>query len=146
MTFATTSDTSGFTLSLPKAGGLLETYRATGTPIAARTPERPFSRIAYAAGHVVVDPLAACDPWLAPVIDWDRTLAFREHLWSLGLGIAEAMDTAQRGMGIDWPTALELIRRTSAAAGPGRLVASGCGTRPTGSRRCSHRRRRGARL
>ncbi|MDF2994990.1 MAG: hypothetical protein K0R27_627 [Xanthobacteraceae bacterium] len=128
MTFATTSDTSRLSLSLPKRGGLLETYRVTGTPIVARSPERPFSRIAYAAGHVVVDPLAAGDPWLSSAIDWDRTLAFREHLWSLGLGIAEAMDTAQRGMGIDWPTALELIRRTSAAAGPGRLVASGCGT------------------
>jgi hypothetical protein len=103
-------------------------YRVSGTPIVARSPERPFSRIAYAAGHVVVDPLAASDPWLSSTVDWDRTLAFREHLWSLGLGIAEAMDTAQRGMGIDWPTALELIRRTSAAAGPGRLVASGCGT------------------
>ena len=57
-----------------------------------------------------------CDPWLDAAIDWDRTIAFREHLWDLGLGVAEAMDTAQRGMGLDWPASLELIRRSVAAA------------------------------
>src|SRR5262249_57336612 len=60
----------------------------------------PFNRIAYAAAHVVADPLAHADPWLEPAIDWERTVAFRRHLWSLGLGVAEAMDTAQRGMGL----------------------------------------------
>jgi len=115
-------------LLLPRADRSIETYRLRGTPLVAGAPNRPFSRIAYAAGHVVVDPLASTDPWLAPTIDWDATLAFREHLWSLGLGIAEAMDTAQRGMGVDWPRALELIQRTSAAAGPGQYIASGCGT------------------
>ncbi|MDR6951533.1 hypothetical protein J2X65_000881 [Ancylobacter sp. 3268] len=115
-------------LILPKADGSLETYHLIGTPIMARKPAQPFSRIAYAAGHVVVNPLAVNDPWVSSVVDWDRTLAFREHLWSLGLGIAEAMDTAQRGMGVDWPTSLELIRRTSAAAGKNHLVVSGCGT------------------
>ncbi|MFK8253301.1 dihydrodipicolinate synthase family protein [Ancylobacter terrae] len=124
----TTTGSSGLALSLPRADGTLETYRLVGTPLSAEPPERPFTRIAYAAGHVVVDPLAPVDPWERAAVDWDRTLAFREHLWSLGLGIAEAMDTAQRGMGVDWPTSLELIRRTSAAAGPGRLVVSGCGT------------------
>ena len=63
-------------------------------------------------------------------VDWDATIAYRQRLWSLGLGVAEAMDTAQRGMGLDWPTSLELIRRSLDAARdvPGALVASGCGT------------------
>ncbi len=63
---------------------------------------------------MVADPLADNDPWLDAAIDWDRTIAFREHLWDLGFGVAEAMDTAQRGMGLDWPTSLELIRRSVA--------------------------------
>src|SRR5206468_7787422 len=89
-----------------------------------------FTRVAYSAAHVVADPLAANDPWLDAAIDWDATLAYRRHLWSMGLGVAEAMDTAQRGMGLDWPTSLELIRRSLDAARdvPGALVASGCGT------------------
>lgn len=88
-----------------------------------------WNRIAYAAAHVVADPLADNDPWLDTAVDWDRTLAFREHLWSLGLGVAEAMDTAQRGMGLDWPTSLELIRRATAQAkAGGHLIASGAGT------------------
>jgi hypothetical protein len=63
------------------------------------------------------------------VVDWDATIAYREHLWSLGFGVAEAMDTAQRGMGLDWPSALELIKRSTAAAKiRGALVASGAGT------------------
>ncbi|WP_425105999.1 dihydrodipicolinate synthase family protein [Ancylobacter sp.] len=119
---------SGLTVCLPRADGTLEAYRLTGTPLPATAPQRPFTRIAYAAGHVVVDPRAPFDPAVKTVVDWERTLAFREHLWGLGLGIAEAMDTAQRGMGVDWPTSLELIRRTSAAAGRDRLVVSGCGT------------------
>src|SRR5690606_40827177 len=63
-------------------------------------------------------------------IDWDATIDYRRHLWSLGLGVAEAMDTAQRGMGLDWPTSLELVRRSLDAARdvPGAVVASGCGT------------------
>ena len=78
---------------------------------------------------MVADPLADIDPWLETAIDWERTIAFREHLWDLGLGVAEAMDTAQRGMGLDWPTSLELIRRSVAAARPrGALVFSGVGT------------------
>jgi hypothetical protein len=90
----------------------------------------PFDRIGYAAAHVVADPLAEGDPWLDAAIDWERTVAFRRHLWSLGLGVAEAMDTAQRGMGLDWPTSLELIRRTLEAARdhPGALVGCGAGT------------------
>lgn len=88
-----------------------------------------WTRTAYAAAHVVSDPLAEADPWVDVAVDWDRTLAFREHLWSLGFGVAEAMDTAQRGMGLDWPTSLDLIRRsTELARGQGHLIASGAGT------------------
>jgi hypothetical protein len=89
-----------------------------------------FNRIAYSAAHVVANPHAAIDPWLQCAVDWDATIAYRQHLWRLGLGVAEAMDTAQRGMGLDWPTSLELIGRSVAAAKdfPGAMVASGCGT------------------
>ncbi|KAA9009454.1 dihydrodipicolinate synthase family protein [Histidinibacterium aquaticum] len=88
-----------------------------------------WNRTAYAAAHVVVDPLADYDPWLDAPLDWDRTLAFREHLWGLGFGVAESMDTAQRGMGLDWPTSLELIQRsTELAKSGGHLIASGAGT------------------
>jgi hypothetical protein len=87
------------------------------------------SRIAFAAAHTVLDPLRTAEPLTDPVIDWDATLAYREHLWSLGFGVAESMDTAQRGMGLDWPQALELARRSEAAAkARGALVASGAGT------------------
>ncbi len=90
----------------------------------------PFDRIAYSAAHVVADPAANIDPWLAASLDWDSTLNYRRRLWSLGLGVAEAMDTAQRGMGLDWPLSLELIRRSLDAAKdfPNTLIASGCGT------------------
>jgi hypothetical protein len=78
----------------------------------------------------VADPLADIDPWLDVAIDWDRTIAYREHLWDLGLGVAEAMDTAQRGMGLDWNTSRELIRRSlDAARGRrGALIFCGAGT------------------
>src|SRR3712207_9444759 len=78
---------------------------------------------------VVADPLADHDPWLEPRIDWDRTIAYRRYLWSLGLGVAEAMDTAQRGMGLDWEMSRALIRRSLEAARdvPGSLIASGAG-------------------
>jgi hypothetical protein len=94
------------------------------------TPKSPFNRIAYAAAHVVADPFADTDPWVDIAIDWNATIAFRRHLWSLGLGVAEAMDTAQRGMGIDWPTSLELIARSIDAAKnfPGALIACGAST------------------
>ncbi len=88
-----------------------------------------WTRVAYAAAHVVNDALAENDPWLDTNLDWDRTLAFREHLWSLGLGVAEAMDTAQRGMGLDWANSLELIQRSTAMArSGGHRIASGAGT------------------
>jgi hypothetical protein len=88
------------------------------------------SRIFFSAAHVAADPLADVEPWLSAALDWDATIAYRRYLWSLGLGIAEAMDTAQRGMGLDWPTALELIQRSVEAARdiPGALIFSGAGT------------------
>ena len=117
-------------LTLPVAGGTLAAYTLRGTTPVKPPPGVKFNRIAYSAAHVVADPLAAIDPWLQCAVDWDATIAYRRHLWSLGLGVAEAMDTAQRGMGLDWPTSLELIRRSLDAAKdvPGALVASGCGT------------------
>jgi hypothetical protein len=108
---------SSTTLQLPVAGGRLETYALRGSaPFVAAAPSRPFTRIAYSAAHVVADPFATVDPWLGTAIDWDGTIAYRQRLWRLGLGVAEAMDTAQRGMGLDWPTSLELIRRSLDAA------------------------------
>jgi hypothetical protein len=117
------------TLNLPVAGGRLAPY-ATKPPREFPAAKSPFNRIAYAAAHVVADPLADKEPWLDTAIDWERTIAFRRHLWSLGLGVAEAMDTAQRGMGMDWPTSLELIRRSLDAAKdfPRALIGSGAGT------------------
>ncbi|WP_188259923.1 dihydrodipicolinate synthase family protein [Azospirillum tabaci] len=118
------------TIKLPRADRSLESYEvapARGFP--AHT-DRPLNRVAYAAAHMVADPLADNDPWLTPAIDWDRTIAFREHLWDLGFGVAEAMDTAQRGMGLDWNASLELIRRslTAAKARGNALIACGAGT------------------
>ncbi len=119
-------------LPLPDDRGALRPYRLTNasSPFARVTPAQ-WNRSAYAAAHVVVDPLQPCDPWDgAPVIDWEATLRFREHLWRLGFKIAEAMDTAQRGMGLDWPGAKELIRRSVAHARtiPGADLACGVGT------------------
>ncbi len=117
-------------LTLPNASGKLEAYTLRGKAPAKPAKGVKFNRIAYSAAHVVADPLAAIDPWLQCAVDWDATIAYRQHLWSLGLGVAEAMDTAQRGMGMDWPTSLELIRRSIDASKdvPGALIASGCGT------------------
>ncbi len=119
------------TIDLPRADGTVHRYtlrerRTWPTPAPAATR----NRVAYAAAHVVADPLAARDPWVASPVDWDATLAFREHLWSLGFGVAEAMDTAQRGMGLDWPTSLELIDRSLklAHSRPGAVIACGAGT------------------
>ena len=118
-------------ITLPNPDRSIATYRLTGTPIPfEKHAAADFPRIAYAAAHVVADPLASNDPWLTPAIDWDTTLQFRHRLWDLGLGVAEAMDTAQRGMGLTWTDAQELIRRSQAEArtrGDG-LIAYGAGT------------------
>ena len=118
------------TLNLPTASDRLENYKLRGSVPLKPKSRKTFNRVAYSAAHVVSDPLALVDPWLQCAVDWDTTIDYRRHLWSLGLGVAEAMDTAQRGMGLDWPTSLELIRRTLDAARdvPGSQVASGCGT------------------
>ena len=116
------------TISLPLSESTA--YTLAG-PRAFALPARPFrTRIAYAAAHVVADPSAGGnDKSQPPQLDWDATLAYRRYLWSLGFAVAEAMDTAQRGMGLDWPTSRELIRRSLAEArSVGGLVASGAGT------------------
>jgi Protein of unknown function (DUF993) len=114
-------------IMLPDATGQRHTYAMVGTPVAAGKLPRDAARVVYSAAHVVADPFAAADPSGAAAVDWDKTMAFRRHLHGLGLGIAEAMDTAQRGMGLDWPGALNLIRRTRAEL-PDAMVANGCGT------------------
>jgi Protein of unknown function (DUF993) len=120
---------SSLSLKLPCANRSMETYRLAASRAFPERLQGTLNRVAFSAAHVVCDPFADVDPWLTAAIDWDRTIAFREHIWDLGLGVAEAMDTAQRGMGLDWPTSLELIRRSVAAAkARGALVFSGAGT------------------
>ncbi|WP_188822709.1 dihydrodipicolinate synthase family protein [Brucella endophytica] len=118
-------------IRLPVESGSIENYRLQGTPIPfEQRKSSDFNRVAFAAAHVVADPLAGNDPWLTPAIDWDATLRFRHRLWDLGLGVAEAMDTAQRGMGLAWPEARELIARSlrEAASRDDALIACGVGT------------------
>lgn len=115
------------TLMLPDPEGRLQPYSLTGTPISAVPLGPDPARIVFSAAHVVADPFAASDPTGTASVDWDATLAFRRYLDGLGLGIAEAMDTAQRGMGLDWPGALDLIARTKAEL-PEARVFNGCGT------------------
>jgi hypothetical protein len=122
------SVSSAQALLLPRADGSLERY-VPGEPAAFERPREPLrSRVFLAAAHVVADPLAGGDS-VAASIDWDATLDYRRHLWSWGLGVAEAMDTAQRGMGLGWPEARELIARSAAAAREsGGRLAAGAGT------------------
>ncbi len=121
---------SSLSLKLPNADRSIETYRLAASRTFPSKLEDTLNRVAFSAAHVVADPLADVDPWLTSAVDWDRTIAFREHVWDLGLGVAEAMDTAQRGMGLDWPTSLELIQRSvkAAKARGNALVFSGAGT------------------
>jgi hypothetical protein len=111
-------------LRLPSVDGRLIDYVLSGSIPPAPTSAPIQSRTAYAAAHVVADPLADNAPGAPAAVDWERTLSFRHHLWQHGLGVADAMDTAQRGMGLDWPTTRELIRRSGAEASAvgGRLV------------------------
>lgn len=117
-------------LNLPHADGTVRPYELVGNPIARPKAPPAFSRIAYAAAHVVSDPREDSDPWGNPAIDWDATMAFRHHLWGLGFRIAEAMDTSQRGMGLNWSGAQELIHRAliEARSVPGADLACGAGT------------------
>ena len=116
------------TIKLPHANGALREYTLREPPAFAK-PERLVSRTVYAAAHVVADPLGENCLGAPAVLDWETTLAFRHYLWSLGLGVAEAMDTAQRGMGLDWTTTKELIRRSATDAKlAGYPIACGAGT------------------
>ena len=117
-------------IRLPRSDGALTTLTLKAAPIRPQAQAPGFNRVAYAAAHVVVDPLRSTEPWGdEPVVDWDATLAFREHLYGLGFRVAEAMDTAQRGMGVGWPVARELIRRSLRhAASAGGVAACGVGT------------------
>ena len=117
-------------IKLPSAGGTLEEFRLSAPRDFGGTGRKAFNRIALAAAHVVADPLAPGNPWLDAGVDWDATIAYRRYLWSLGLGVAEAMDTAQRGMGLDWNNSLGLIRRSIEASKDieGAVLFSGAGT------------------
>ena len=117
------------TIRLPDFKGGLRAYEPRPEPLAV-TPGSPLtSRTVFSAAHVVADPYADVSPDSPAAVDWDATLAFRRHLWSHGLGVAEAMDTAQRGMGLDWAGAAELIRRSAAEAkAVGGRIACGVGT------------------
>ncbi|MCW2873501.1 dihydrodipicolinate synthase family protein [Actinacidiphila oryziradicis] len=116
-------------IHLPAADGTLYAYEPRTSPTAhAAAGGELRSRIVYSAAHVVADPFRSA-PDEPAAVDWDATLAFRRHLWSHGLGVAEVMDTAQRGMGLDWAGAAELIRRSSAEAkAVGGRIACGVGT------------------
>lgn len=118
------------TIRLPQADGTCHDYTLSEPGSFSIPASPPRSRIAYAAAHVVCDPLRTTSHTQPAPIDWEATLAYRRYLWSCGLGVAEAMDTAQRGMGLDWSTAQELIRRSLADARtqPGALIACGAGT------------------
>jgi hypothetical protein len=119
-------------MRLPTYESTIEDYTLTGDALTPRAPEVPLTRTAFAAAHVVSDPVAERDPWVGrPAVDWENTLRFRTWLWDQGLGVAEAMDTAQRGMGVDWETAKELIERSMRAAKAHPMqprVACGAGT------------------
>ena len=115
-------------IKLPRSDGSLEDY-AVREPVLFAKPAKPFTRKSLAAAHVVADPRSAKEPWLETAIDWEATLAYRRHLWSWGHGIAEAMDTAQRGTGLDWTSSLQLIEKSvTEAKSVGGFVASGAGT------------------
>ncbi|MBI2157081.1 MAG: dihydrodipicolinate synthase family protein [Candidatus Rokubacteria bacterium] len=111
------------TLTLPQKDGTLAPYTLSGRAPVMPPPGPIRSRIPYAAVHVVADPLANVHPALETRLDWDATLAYRRHVWSLGLAVAEAMDTAQRGMGLDWGRSVAEARTMSGA-----VLASGAGT------------------
>jgi len=106
---------SSLKINLPTDAGRLETFMLSEPRAYPDKAKGAFNRVAFSAAHVVANARAANDPWLDCAVDWDATLRYRDYLWDLGLGVAEAMDTAQRGMGLDWPTSLELITRAGKA-------------------------------
>ncbi len=102
---------SSLSLKLPNADRSVETYRLAASRTFPSKLEGTLNRVAFSAAHVVADPLADLDPWLTSAVDWDRTIAFREHIWDLGLGVAEAMDTAQRGMGLAYEEQIAAVEK-----------------------------------
>lgn len=114
-------------IQLPDTQGVLQTYALQGTPVQPSRLTPNSARVLYSAAHVVTNPFSDNDPTGPANVDWEKTMEFRHYLAGMGMGIAEAMDTAQRGMGLDWNGALELIRRTKEEL-PNALVANGCGT------------------
>ncbi|MEU8435949.1 DUF993 family protein [Streptomyces sp. NPDC029216] len=113
-------------IRLPSADGGFRLHRPSAAPLGPFRCRPARSRVFYAAAHVAA---AAAPGGGGPVVDWEATLAFRHRLWELGLGVAEAMDTAQRGMGLGWPGAAELIRRSTAEArAVGGRIVCGAGT------------------
>ncbi|HZR29497.1 MAG TPA: dihydrodipicolinate synthase family protein [Terriglobales bacterium] len=124
-------------LKLPRKGGSLSEYRLSGRSLARPSATKFRSRVAYAAAHVVLDPVRTYDPVTAPVLDWEATLAYRRYLWSLGFGVAEAMDTAQRGMGLTWELARELMQRSiREAQSANGLIACGAATDQLSEKKC----------
>jgi hypothetical protein len=126
---------SSLKINLPTDVGKLETFILSEPRAYPDKASAAFNRVAFSAAHVVADARAANDPWLDASLDWEQTLRYREYLWDLGLGVAEAMDTAQRGMGLDWLTSLDLITRAVKAGkawesrnGRPALIFSGAGT------------------
>jgi hypothetical protein len=118
------------TVKLPRADGTIYEYTLGPAADFALAPDPIKSRIGFAAVHVVADPLADLNPTLDVKVDWEATIAYRRYVWSLGLAVAEAMDTSQRGMGFPWSAAKELIKRSVAEARTmsGAVVFSGAGT------------------
>ena len=117
------------TLPLITDSGTIESYRLVGTPLVTLKAPAKWNRVAFAAAHVVADSLSNADPSGKPAIDWGRTLAYRAYLFDQGFSIAEAMDTSQRGMGLNWHGAHDLIARSLEAAGARRaMIFSGVGT------------------
>jgi hypothetical protein len=121
--------TTTATIALPEATGGWREMELRQPRAWAEHPDGFRSRVVFAAAHVVPDPRAENVPGAPAAIDWDATLAFRRHLFRYGLGVAEAMDTAQRNMGLDWPATQELITRSADVAREhGARIASGAGT------------------
>lgn len=103
-------------LTLLDADGTTRAVALAPAPSFAKPRRSLQSRVAYAAAHVVPKAHADNTPGRPAEIDWDATLAFRHHVWSWGLGVADAMDTAQRNMGLDAAATRELISRSAAEA------------------------------
>lgn len=129
MTALSTGVRRGAAVAVPLADGGWREVELREPRTWQQRPGGPTSRVVFAAAHVVADPRGENVPGAPAVIDWDATLAFRAHLFSYGFGVAEAMDTAQRNMGLDWPAVQELVRRSAEQArAHGARIASGAGT------------------